>query len=86
MIWVNEFSVSFLIAFFRTFCNKPGSIIFVTTRATSVVEGRKEGIIGRSITAQVGRGRCDQGFVLQYSQGVSGPCLLNSGSLLLPFL
>ena len=32
----------------------------VTTRATSVVEGRKEGIIGRSITAQVGRGRCDQ--------------------------
>ena len=23
-------------------------------------EGRKEGIIGRSITAQVGRGRCDQ--------------------------
>ena len=34
--------------------------IFVTTRATSVVEGRKEGIIGRSIAAQVGRGRCDQ--------------------------
>ena len=32
----------------------------ITTRATSVVEGRKEGIIGRSITAQVGRGRCDQ--------------------------
>ena len=32
----------------------------VTTRATSVVEGRKEGIIGRSITAQVGRGKCDQ--------------------------
>ena len=32
----------------------------VTTRATSVVEGRKEGIIGRSVTAQVGRGRCDQ--------------------------
>ena len=32
----------------------------VTTRATSVVEGRKEGIIRRSITAQVGRGRCDQ--------------------------
>ena len=32
----------------------------VTTRATSVVEGREEGIIGRSITAQVGRGRCDQ--------------------------
>ena len=32
----------------------------VTTRAMSVVEGRKEGIIGRSITAQVGRGRCDQ--------------------------
>ena len=34
--------------------------VTVTTRATSVVEGRKEGIIGRSITAQVGRGRCDQ--------------------------
>ena len=35
----------------------------VTTQATSVVEGRKEGgkegIIRRSITAQVGRGRCD---------------------------
>ena len=28
----------------------------------------------------------DRGFVLQYSQGVLGPCLLNSGSLLLPFL
>ena len=38
--------------------------ITVTTRATSIVEGRKEGgkegIIGRSITAQVGRGRGDQ--------------------------
>ena len=32
----------------------------VTTRATSVMEGRKKGIVGRSITAQVGRGRCDQ--------------------------
>ena len=28
-----------------------GLRISVTTRATSVVEGRKEGIIGRSITA-----------------------------------
>ena len=37
-----------------------GDCTGVTTRATSVVEGRKEGIIGRSITAQVGRGRCDQ--------------------------
>ena len=35
-------------------------IMRVTTRATSIVEGRKERIIGRSITAQVGRGRCDQ--------------------------
>ena len=45
-------------------CNSDMQCPGVTTRATSVVEGRKEGgkegIIGRSVTAQVGRGRCDQ--------------------------
>ena len=50
--------------YYRALINKFITTVTVTTRATSVVEGRKEGgkegIIGRSITAQVGRERCDQ--------------------------
>ena len=42
-----------------------GLRISVITRATSVIEGKKERIIGKSITTQIGRGRYDQGSWLR---------------------